>query len=635
MPGKIQNLKNQLQSAKDPQERVNILNNLTWELRYSNTKAALEYNKQAYDLSKQISYQKGIAYSQLHTAICNFLLSKNDKILEILLDSVKYFESVNEEKGHVIALNFTGNVYESYGDYEKGLEYCQMALKIARNIGYKEGEGDTLSTIGLIYSRLSDYKDALEFYEKSLKIREELKNFKAVASSLNLIARTNSLLGNYSVALEYYNKSLKIRKDLKQFGALAWTYIGIASTYENMKDQKTALNNYFEGIELNKETGDKRCNLHCFLGIGRIYTKLKDINKSLDYLQKALKNAQILKTKPLLYETHFALAEYYEMTGDLAKALENYKEYQKIKEEVLNAETHNRLMNQQFRFTIEKAEKEKEIYQLRNVELKAVLNEIEKKNKEITDSIYYAERIQSAILPPEEFISKNLPEHFILFKPKDIVSGDFYWMTQKGNKIVIAVADSTGHGVPGAFMSLLGVAFLNEIVNKVVVIRANEILNQLRGQIINSLHQTGKEDEAKDGIEIALCIINLEKKKLQYSGAFSPLYLVRYNELIEIKADKMPIGIYEDEEKSFTSKEIQLEKNDIIYLFSDGYVDQLGGPKRKTFRSKYFKQLLIDIHDKPMKKQKEILEKNMEDWKGNIEQIDDVLVMGIKITNIQ
>lgn len=261
-------------------------------------------------------------------------------------------------------------------------------------------------------------------------------------------------------------------------------------------------------------------------------------------------------------------------------------------------------------------------------------NKIESQNREITDSIHYARRIQNALLPPNEELDVLLPSYFILNKPRDIVSGDYYWLAHKDNKVVIAVADCTGHGVPGAFMSILGVAYLNEILNKAVAIRANEILNQLRGQVIKSLHQTGKEDEARDGMEIALCVVDFNKKKLQYSGAFRPLYLLRDNGLKELKGDSMPIGIYDDEELSFKNEELNFKENDIIYMFSDGYVDQLGGPNRKTFRSRYFKQLLVDIHQKPLLEQKAILEKKFEEWKRDIEQIDDILVMGIRFSKV-
>lgn len=254
---------------------------------------------------------------------------------------------------------------------------------------------------------------------------------------------------------------------------------------------------------------------------------------------------------------------------------------------------------------------------------------IESQNQEITSSIQYASRIQNALLPLDEELNKSLQSYFILSKPRDIVSGDYYWLAHKDDKVIIAVADCTGHGVPAAFLSILGVAFLDEIVNKAVTIRANEILNQLSGQLIKSLHQTGKNDKTRDGMEMALCVFDHGKHKLQYSGAFRPLYLIRDNELKEFKGDLMPIGIYEQEGQLFTNKEIIFNKGDVIYLFSDGYVDQLGGTERKTFRSENFKKLLVDIHKLPMCEQKKTLDKKFEDWKGEVDQIDDILIVGI------
>jgi serine phosphatase RsbU (regulator of sigma subunit) len=206
-------------------------------------------------------------------------------------------------------------------------------------------------------------------------------------------------------------------------------------------------------------------------------------------------------------------------------------------------------------------------------------------------------------------------------------------VARKNEKIVVAVADCTGHGVPGAFMSILGMAYLNEILSKLEAIRASEILNQLRAQVIKSLHQTGRVNEAKDGMEIALCVVDFEKHVLQYSGAFRPLYLFRDNEFIELRGDPMPIGYYHEEKLFFQNQEMVFRKNDMIYMFSDGFVDQLGGPHRKTYKSKRFKQLLREIHQEPLSEQKKILESEYEVWKSNNEQIDDILIMGVRFAS--
>jgi serine phosphatase RsbU (regulator of sigma subunit) len=269
-----------------------------------------------------------------------------------------------------------------------------------------------------------------------------------------------------------------------------------------------------------------------------------------------------------------------------------------------------------------------------NLEHKVIqrTKQIEQQKMEMTDSIQYASKIQSALLPLDEDLDRLLPSYFILNKPRDIVSGDYYWVSQRESKVIVAVADCTGHGVPGAFMSILGIAFMNEIINKTEILIASEILNELRDYITISLHQTGKKDETRDGIEMALCVVDFANNKLQYSGALRPLYLIRNMELNEFKGDYMPIGVHDDYENSFSNKELHFKEDDIIYLFSDGYVDQLGGPDRKTFRARKFKQLLINIHQKPLDEQKEILEKEYEEWRMDIEQIDDIIVMGIRFS---
>lgn len=273
-----------------------------------------------------------------------------------------------------------------------------------------------------------------------------------------------------------------------------------------------------------------------------------------------------------------------------------------------------------------------------NQNLASQRDEIQVQKQAMTDSIEYAKRIQTAILPPDEVLKYLFPKHFILYKPLQIVSGDFYWLIQKREKIIVAVADCTGHGVPGAFMSMLGSALLNDIVNNMNTLQAHLILNELRDRIILSLRQTGEADEARDGMDIALCVIDREHMELQYAGAHNPLYLIREGKLKEHKADMMPIGISSEAGKSFTNHHLSLKKDDALYLFSDGYVDQIGGERRKKFLSSRFKPLLLEVQDRIMFDQKAVLEQTLNEWMGltgpleNVyEQIDDVVVMGIKI----
>jgi sigma-B regulation protein RsbU (phosphoserine phosphatase) len=241
----------------------------------------------------------------------------------------------------------------------------------------------------------------------------------------------------------------------------------------------------------------------------------------------------------------------------------------------------------------------------RNLEQKVMerTREIERQRLNLTDSILYASRIQKALMVPSEELDRIIPSHFVLDKPKDIVSGDFYWVSIKGDRLIIAVADCTGHGVPGAFMSILGISFLNEIVNILDTLRANDMLNELREQII------------------------------QFSGAFRPMYLISEGELSVIDGDRMPIGIYEEERVSFSNKEVPFKENDMIYMFTDGYVDQIGGLERKTFKSARFKKLLKEICHRPLKEQQSILREEHEIWRAGREQIDDILILGVKLSS--
>jgi len=222
------------------------------------------------------------------------------------------------------------------------------------------------------------------------------------------------------------------------------------------------------------------------------------------------------------------------------------------------------------------------------------------------------------------------PNHFVLLLPKDILSGDFYWIQKKGNQICFAVADCTGHGVPGAMMSVMGISFLNELVARSCDFKANRLLNQLREKVMKSLGQTGAGDISEDGMDIALCIIDQDTETLQYSGAYNPLYLIRNGELKIYSPDHMPVGVHIMEEKSFANHEIKLEEGDLIYLFSDGYPDQLGGSKNKKFMYNNFRNLLLNISNLPMDNQQELLKSTLYEWMGTNKQIDDILVMGVK-----
>lgn len=256
-------------------------------------------------------------------------------------------------------------------------------------------------------------------------------------------------------------------------------------------------------------------------------------------------------------------------------------------------------------------------------------NEIIRQKKALDDSIRYASKIQKAIMPTKESFNKEIPDSFVLFQPKDIVSGDFYWVKTKDRKKIVVAADCTGHGVPGAFISLLGISFLNEIVSHYMrTLRANRILNDLREHIMKALNQTGEDLEQRDGMDIALYIIDYDEDILQFSGANNSLYLIRDKNLIELKADRMPIGVNASIEDSFTNHLVHLENNDSIYIFTDGFADQFGGTEGKKYKYPKFRDFLISIQELPIHKQEKALWNEFLQWKNKYDQVDDILVVG-------
>lgn len=274
----------------------------------------------------------------------------------------------------------------------------------------------------------------------------------------------------------------------------------------------------------------------------------------------------------------------------------------------------------------------------RTAEVVKQKEEIEKQNEkiselytEVTDSIRYAKRLQEAILPPDDLVKRILPNSFVLYKPKDIVSGDFYWIEEKNEKVYFASVDCTGHGVPGAFMSIVGYNALNNALGKCDT--PAEILDSLNKEISQTLHRNSTTGTTtKDGMDLSLCCFNPKTLELEYSGAYNPLYIIRNNDIEQIKADKFPIGSYFDgEPQYYTNHVIQLQKNDYVYIFSDGYADQFGGPKGKKFMYKQFRDFLLDLVGKKMDIQHHFLNNNIEHWKGALEQVDDILVIGLHI----
>jgi serine phosphatase RsbU (regulator of sigma subunit) len=314
----------------------------------------------------------------------------------------------------------------------------------------------------------------------------------------------------------------------------------------------------------------------------------------------------------------------YLILRDIILQKQNLKLLESLRAEIM-------LKNKEIEMQSEEIESQKWKNEIQSDLAEKQMDEISAQKKAMTDSIRYASRLQSALQPESKSLSKIFSHYFILNKPKDVVSGDFYWFFTKEDKTVVAVADSTGHGVPGAFMSLLGMEFLEETVLNLGITQPDKILDNLRDHIIKSMGQTGKDGESHDGMDIALISIDMANYSLQYAGAWHPLLIIRNNNIIEIKGDRMPLGYQMRTDKPFTNHDMQIKPNDSIYLFTDGYPDQFGWRTGKKFCMHNFRELLLSIQNVPMKAQKILLENNLKNWMGDLEQVDDIMVIGLQI----
>lgn len=377
--------------------------------------------------------------------------------------------------------------------------------------------------------------------------------------------------------------------------------------------------------------------------LSQVHDKTEEFKQLKQKLSKAIilisnKNTQLNQQKN----------EIESQRADLEKALKSStKHYVRLQKSlILNQEQQHQLekaikemafLNEQLKIQNEEVLTQRDEIEKQQVEIQAQndyvikqYNRIAEQQTELTDNLIYSQRIQKAILPQEDFLSILLPYHFIVNLPRNIVSGDFYWITQNRSKTIIAVGDATGHGVSGALMSMLGIAYLNEIINKDNIQASNEILDKLRKQVVKSLHQSAAISDSKDGFDMSVCVIDLEKNTLQYSGANNPMYIIRDGLLHEMKADKMPIGFHERLDHAFSFSDFDLQPGDMIYMFSDGFADQFGGPKETKFKLKPFKSMFTTISSLSMEEQKSAIIETFLKWKGKHEQVDDILILGFR-----
>ncbi|MES2588006.1 MAG: tetratricopeptide repeat protein [Bacteroidota bacterium] len=592
---KFETYKLKLRTLSDNKEKVDLLNTYAWESRRFDTKSAFILAQQAQSLSQQLWYQKGFADSLKIIGTCNW-----------------YF-----------------------ADYLTSLEKCLEALKIYQEIEDIKGESDSTNTISYVYASLGDYENALKYSKHNLKLKHEMADKAGEASALVTIGVNNMRMGNHQNALKYLLDAFAIEEADRETKAFILAYKG--EVYFHLGDYENSLKQLKLALTEVESIISKNMIAHCLNFLGKIYTHQNRPDKAIPFLEKGLMYSIEIDSKQEIYEIHKTLSFAYEQKGDITKAFEHFKLYHVIKEEVFNAENAQKIKTIQFQIQTQNIQKESEMERQKNVELiKAydeiamIQKEISEKNKSITDSINYAKKIQQAMLPHRSSILASFPHSFVLYKPKDIVSGDFYWFNQQDDTLLIAVADCTGHGVPGAFTSLICSEKLHDAAKHNHI--PGEILSIVNKDVKISLRQEETKDSTKDGMDIALCLVDLKNNLVQFAGANRPIWIVRKdsNHIEEIKGTKSSIGGYTEDESLFETHTIEFNEGDTFYISSDGYADQDGGENHKKLMTKTFKELILSIQDKPLKQQGKFLEEYITNWRGEVQQLDDILVIGIK-----
>jgi len=619
---------------------------------------AIAFFQKALKISEEIGDKLGMAASNANIGGVHYYQQTYDKALEYYSKALKLSEELSDKRGMAFCLNNIGNIYDSQKNFQRALIYFNASLRIREELGDKQGIASCYNNIGNINDEQGHYPLAMEYFNISLKLYDALGDTGWISVVYVNIAGLNNKLKRYNIAIDYAEKSLTLAKKIGELETVAQAYESLAKSYKSTNNFQKSLENF----ELYKQTNDSLFNsekhkqLAQMEAIYQSEKKQKEIElkesqltkKEVEYKQeKTQKFAFIIGFILMLILSGIILKSYRDKkrANYLLQKLNNDITLQKQEIEEKNVALNHQ--NEEIRAQRDEIEAQRDEIEAQRDLVTEQKDRIEEIHKQVTDSINYAKRIQEAVLPMSDIARSVLGEHFVFFKPKDIVSGDFYLIVKINNLLFVAVADCTGHGVPGAFMSMMGISFLNEIIQKQEINKANQILNDLRKEIIHALQQKGIQGEQKDGMDISLLIINTDTNECQWAGANNPLYIVKKSEseklkvkseelstfdfqLYEFKGDKMPIAIYPDM-KDFTNHVIKLSKGDSLYLFTDGLADQFGGIMNRKFMYKQFKETLLQITHKSMSEQKDILESTFENWKGKGEQIDDVTIIGIRI----
>lgn len=628
-------------------EHLNFLTHLG-EIYYSagNYMLSTKKFKEVFSLAEKYVVKEYIAKSYQGLSKNKWRTGKYNEAISFGIEAIKIFENTGDTINEAITKGNIGEVYLDIGNYEKAEDIYNEII-----VTY-ELFNDTLSLAnvyekkGLIKFFKSYYAYARKYYNKSYQLYKSINKELEAAIELGNIGETYEMEYNYDKAIEYYNQAISVEKKYKYYSGLIFLYQASGRSYFKLNKYGKAKKSYFISLDYINKTNEFRELPDIYKLLYKLYDKTGDYKNAYRYSIKAIEVKDSISGVLIQNQINEIRIKYE------SDEKEEENEFLR-KNETLNDEI----------IKFQKEENEKQylilisvmfllilitvisvfLYKLYNQNKKSSIGLVNKNKqlnslyKDITDSINYAENIQNALLSSFKDVTVNFSDHFIFYKPAFVLSGDFYWSKMINDTIFIAVADSTGHEIPGALISILGMSYLNEIVNQ-DFIQTDTILNNLRDKIKLSLNQKGEIGEQKDGLDISICSINIKSGEAFYSGAFNSVYIIS-NELqenpqekhfTELKADRQPVSVYQNE-SPFTKHKFKIKKGDIIYFFSDGFSDQLNETEEKKFTAKRFKKLLLSVSRESMADQNSLIQETFNNWKGNFDQVDDVLVVGIEI----
>lgn len=682
-------------NAADTQ-KISAYIKLVGKVLYHNNKQALEFSKKAFKIARSINSKVGMGNALIKLGDTYYSMGEFSHAKSCFENAQQIAEKEKFKLMLSNAFSGLGLVNLSQSNHPKALEYFFKALRINEEINYDEGILINMGNIGIVYTEEKNYTKAIEYYTNVLVMAESIGNIRLKmnqyvnigtvyaeqSTNIKSVTEKNKILQK---ALEYYEKALEITKETNDKNIEAAVLLNVASVFseqynlttipkEKKKLKENALKYFSLMLDVCKDLGNKYYEAITIGNLGALYLHSGEYLKAEQYLKKALEISNELNVLGLLRDQEHYFYLLYDTTKQYKLALDHYKKFIALKDSIVNEENSKKNIQQQMQYDFDKKEalakeenkrkieilKEKEKRQsmfiyasiggllfltiiafliFKNLKISRSQNKIIRaKNKDILDSITYAKRIQEAILPSNKTIQELLPNHFIFYKPKDIVAGDFYWIEKLNERIYFAAADCTGHGVPGAMVSVV----CSNALSKALLEEKNEnpgnLLSRTREIVIEKLSKNN--EDVLDGMDISLASILINKHNesenrkivLEWAGANNPLWVIRNKnkELLEIKPNKQPIGKV-DNPLPFTTHTIELQKKDIVYLFTDGLQDQFGGEKGKKFKSSKLKSLLLSIQNQTMAKQKELIHTSFETWKGKLEQIDDVCIIGIQV----